>query len=348
MSPQSPVAPALGISAEVHGQQRVGPYHPLPALLRELGTDPDPVLRSVGLPAGALDDPDGCIPLVAAAALMQAGASATERPDLGLLLGSRVDTRRLGVIGALMRSAPDLGTAINDLVAHQHRNARGAVVYVAGQPDSLLLGYAVYQAGVPALELIGDLAVAAGCSLVRELCGAGPLAVMLAHAPRTDPGTYVRHLGPQIRFEAEQSALVLADEMLGAPLPSADPVARLRHQEEVAEYWAVAQPGLAERVLRLLRPLVVLRTPEVEEIAASIGLHPRSLNRQLRAENTNFRQLLSEARLETARQLLRRTRMPVTQIAVSLGYAQHSDFTRAFRRGTGMAPRDFRIGGPHP
>ncbi|MBS0562398.1 MAG: AraC family transcriptional regulator ligand-binding domain-containing protein [Proteobacteria bacterium] len=330
------------------GQQRVGPFHPLPALLHELGADPSAVLQAAGLPPDALDDPDGSISFVAAAAVMEAAALATRRPDIALMLGARLTTRLLGPIGALMRSAPDLGTALNDLVAHQHRNARGAVVYLAAHPDAVLIGYAVYQPDVPALDLLGEVAVAAGARILQELGAAPPRAVLLAHGPRADARTYARYLGPQIRFEAEQNALLIPQPALATPLATADPLARALHTQEVSEYWAVAQPGLSERVLRLLRPLVVLRTPDVEEIAALVGIRPRTLNRLLRAEGTNYRQLLTEARLETARQLLRRTRMPVTQIAVSLGYAQHSDFTRAFRRGAGVAPRAFRERGPHP
>jgi AraC-like DNA-binding protein len=56
-------------------------------------------------------------------------------------------------------------------------------------------------------------------------------------------------------------------------------------------------------------------------------------------------QLISQARVDAAAQLLRTTRLSVAEIALECGFCDHSAFTRAFRVATGMTPTQFREAG---
>jgi AraC family transcriptional regulator len=47
------------------------------------------------------------------------------------------------------------------------------------------------------------------------------------------------------------------------------------------------------------------------------------------------------ARIERAKQMLRGDCGMITQVALELGFCDHSHFTRSFRRVTGHTPRDF-------
>jgi AraC-like DNA-binding protein len=80
----------------------------------------------------------------------------------------------------------------------------------------------------------------------------------------------------------------------------------------------------------------------LEHAARYLSIHPRTLNRRLQAEGSSYRTLLSRARSEATQQLLTVTRMDVTTIAHSLGYADSSGFSHAFRRWSGKAPIEWR------
>jgi AraC-like DNA-binding protein len=119
-------------------------------------------------------------------------------------------------------------------------------------------------------------------------------------------------------------------------------------EEAVAKYWAVALPSVADQVVQLLRPRILSNDFSLETVARRLTIHPRALNRRLQSEGTSFRRLLNEVRYEVAGQLLVGTRMDVTQIAGSLGYADTSGFTHAFSRMAGAPPHTWRIsGGAH-
>ena len=60
------------------------------------------------------------------------------------------------------------------------------------------------------------------------------------------------------------------------------------------------------------------------------------------AAGVAFADLRNRVRLRLARAMLTETRMPVTQIALHLGYSETSAFTRAFKAMTGRSPAAFR------
>jgi hypothetical protein len=89
------------------------------------------------------------------------------------------------------------------------------------------------------------------------------------------------------------------------------------------------------RLRRTLRIMLLAQGASGDEVARLLSMHHRTLNRRLKAEGTTFQQLLDEVRFEAACQLLDTARMPITEIAVSLSYAETSAFSRAFRRWSG-------------
>ena len=69
---------------------------------------------------------------------------------------------------------------------------------------------------------------------------------------------------------------------------------------------------------------------------------PRTLRRQLRLQNTSFRQLSDELRVHVALRYLRETKMTVEDIAFELGFSDPANFRHAFRRWTGKTPHEYR------
>lgn len=79
-----------------------------------------------------------------------------------------------------------------------------------------------------------------------------------------------------------------------------------------------------------------------ELVAEQCGLSTRSMQRRLRLENTSFRSLLEKIRVKKAKALLLHTDEKIHCISTLLGYADSSHFLRAFKRNTGLTPREFK------
>jgi len=81
---------------------------------------------------------------------------------------------------------------------------------------------------------------------------------------------------------------------------------------------------------------------DIDGAACQLGIGVQRLQRNLRREGVDYRDLLNRAKRVRAQELLSDTDMTVIDIALSLGYSDHGNFSRAFRKMTGIAPSGFR------
>lgn len=84
--------------------------------------------------------------------------------------------------------------------------------------------------------------------------------------------------------------------------------------------------------------------PDLDTLAASVGLTPRRLNRGFRQiYGTTVFGYLRDARLDAARDALEAgSTLPLKQLAWALGYNQASNFVTAFRRRFDVPPGEYR------
>lgn len=78
--------------------------------------------------------------------------------------------------------------------------------------------------------------------------------------------------------------------------------------------------------------------PSLAELAATLNMSPRTLNRYLEREGTSFRALSGRIQHELACERLASGTMSVSEVAYSLGFTDTSNFARAFRSRAGCSP----------
>lgn len=84
-------------------------------------------------------------------------------------------------------------------------------------------------------------------------------------------------------------------------------------------------------------------TVQAEAIARRLNMSRYTLYRRLRRENQSFASVLEEVRRQAAQVYLAGTRIPLSDIALRLGFSEQSAFSRAFRRWTGVSPLQYRL-----
>ncbi len=103
------------------------------------------------------------------------------------------------------------------------------------------------------------------------------------------------------------------------------------HPDELV--W-IAREWLLEHLAEPLR---------IPALAAHCGLSTRSLNRRFRAAmGTTPIDFLQEVRVQSARELLRASDLPIAEIATRCGYPDPSHFSRRFSARTGSSPQEYR------
>lgn len=326
------------------GDVRVAALRSLPGLLRDAGVDPVAVLASVGLASGALDEPEGVLPLHTACRLLEAGCRHTGSEDLGLRMGRAVHLDAFGVAGMLARHSPTVGAALRNLFAHVHGQGRGAVQWLSVEGATATIGYEVTEPAIVAAEQVQDAAVAIGMNILRFLCGPDftPIEVSLARRPPDDPAPYLRHFGCEPRFDAPVNALTFHARWLDRPVPGADPAMHEAFASRAEMLAAEDRRTLLQRARAAVRTAIVHRSCSAARVSRVLSIRYRTLHRRLADEGTSFRELVDDVRMDAAERLLVQTDLPLAEIADALDYADPSAFTRAFVRCRGVTPSAWR------
>jgi AraC-like DNA-binding protein len=152
-----------------------------------------------------------------------------------------------------------------------------------------------------------------------------------------------RSIGVPVDYGASEDALVIPASQLNLPVQfSNDQLAvSSREQCETALKQLKEDAGFACRVRRVIETSHPF-PPKLARVASTLYVSERTLKRRLQEEEASFQALVDQVRLERARDLLASTTMNLSQIADSLGYADAANFTRAFKRWTGLSPSHFR------
>ncbi len=90
-----------------------------------------------------------------------------------------------------------------------------------------------------------------------------------------------------------------------------------------------------------------LESIDQQDVAEQLGLSIRMLQRRLKEENTSYTKLLDECRQKIAFKLIRDDNLSLTKLTSMLGFAEQTNFTRAFKRWSGTTPHQYRTNKVH-
>lgn len=314
--------------------------------LRDFGIDPAPLIRMAGLRPSLMDDAAGTIPLSVLGRLLTLGVARTNCPHFGLLVGKHASPLSLGMIGRLMLHSETIGDALRAFVSALWVQGRGVAPSLSIENDVVLFSCSVSPSYIESADQIADGSIALAMNVLRSLCGRNwsPVEVLLPRSRPADLAPYCCHFRAPVRFNQEIAAIVLAARDLTLPIAGADPVMKAVLEEKVVRIPNGHGTVFAADIRRLLRARLTRNRCSAEEIAELLAIHRRTLSRRLKGDGAGYRAIVNEVRFEIARQMLKDTDLPLTQIAAALGYSEASAFTRAFRRWSGQVPTAWRAG----
>lgn len=81
--------------------------------------------------------------------------------------------------------------------------------------------------------------------------------------------------------------------------------------------------------------------PTSRTVARLLHLSERTLFRRLEEHQLAFKEVLAQTRMQLAKEYLCEGRLTHSEIALLLGYSEQSAFSRAFKRESGVSPRQW-------
>ncbi|MEH6580877.1 MAG: AraC family transcriptional regulator [Halioglobus sp.] len=155
---------------------------------------------------------------------------------------------------------------------------------------------------------------------------------------------YTELFGCDVLFDQAASGFRFKEELLDIGLPQADKKllkTLLDHATQILLEIDRDQP-ITIRVKNLLRLMLKEKEPSSAQIAEILNMSSRTLQRKLNAEDTQYKTVLNDVRLELALYYLENTTLSLDQIAYELGYSEARSFYRGFKQWTGRTAGSYR------
>jgi AraC-like DNA-binding protein len=333
-----------GESVPAIGAARISVAWELPRVMQELGVDLGEVLDASGVRRDVFDDRENPIPYPALGRLLFECERRTGCDHIALLISRTTRLADLGLAGQVAFCAESVGTGLRRFVEFFNLHSSATTVSLI---ESGPLARLVYAISVPGMThtrqlQLGSMVVAH--NILQDLCGSTwrPALITVASRPPANPMPAQKFFHAPLRFDGDESALVFESHWLDQRLPHVDPLVRRRVEAEARAQRAAILSDLPATVRRILRKQLIVGDCSMDQLAAMLGIHRRTLDRHLQAHGVQYGELLESVRQDVARQLLRDTQLPVQQVAEALHFSSAANFATAFRRWTGVTPSEYR------
>jgi AraC-like DNA-binding protein len=281
------------------------------------------------------------LPFAPVARVLEEAARKSGCRQYGLLMAESRSFGSIGPISLLLKHEPRLGDVIEAMVRHQNLVGDGF------HTESVMIGDALFvRVGVagskPAIQLI-ELGIAILCRCIAAILNRRwrPESVHFVHGAPADLRIHNRIFSCPIDFDCDFNGLVCTRDALQELNPAGDRELAAHAERLLALIMPPPMRSASERVMRALRLLLPDGRGTLDQVARSLGITPRSLQRQLHRENSKFGALLNEVRRDLAQNHLSALRH-VTVVAHMTGYQSAGSFTRWFHEQFGMSPIEWR------
>ncbi|MBE1282778.1 MAG: helix-turn-helix domain-containing protein [Rhodobacteraceae bacterium] len=254
-------------------------------------------------------------------------------------LDSGTLTNYIGKFSATLRRAIENSqryyAAIDPAFTYELRVTGSSASFVIQRIDQSLAKYHRYSEYL-AFGVLGVLRKFSGVEFL-------PIEIRFDHASAVDRRQIERAFGFRVVFEAEQTEVLIPLSTLDLAIPTYDPKLRdhlMNYGETLLAQRSSSEPSLRSRVEGTLLNSIPGRIVPANEVASSLGMSRRTLTRKLAEENLSFRQIVDDVKCDLAQTFLKGG-YSISEVAFFLDYADQSSFSTAFKRWSGINPREF-------
>ena len=311
--------------------------------------DPREALRSIGLdPRGPMDVNERVGEEAYYDLLERVARAMRSGHRLPLQVGPLMRPDDYGALGLAWKSAPSVRDSLQR-VARYCRVWTDNMTYEIAEQDEgiefLLHRFGERRLG---MRLSNESTVASAVSLIRQTASKGfrPRAVYLQHAAPGTTADHEHHFGCPVHFGADRDAIAIPHEALDRPNHLADDgisAFLLGHLDK--ELQQSEDDGSLEALTRrAISKALSDGMPRMETVAKRLGMSERTLQRRLVEQGRTYKQLVEATQADLAKNLLRHSEYPLSEVAFLTGFSEQSAFNRAFKRWTDSTPTKYRAG----
>lgn len=311
---------------------------------QHLGLNPDQMLRQVGLSRALIAQPEQRIPTAAAIMLLEESALESGCLTFGLRMAESRQLSDFGAISLLLMHQPRLRDALRITVEYRHLLNESLAIHIEEMDKFVIIREEIVTDPPMQSRQAIELAIGVMCRLCSALLGAFwlPRSVNFTHQAPPDLQLHRRLFRSNLEFGCDFNGIVLSAEDLDKPNPLADQALAKYAQNYVESLVSEGEQSVELDVRKAIYLLLPMGRATIEQIAPTLGMNVRTLQRRLEEHGESFSSLVNSARRDLVMRYMTNTQYSISQIADLLGYGVPSSFTRWFISQFGVTPAQWR------
>jgi AraC-like DNA-binding protein len=277
---------------------------------------------------------------------VDAAVTVTGDPAFGLHMGEQARSAMFGVVGSLAEQAGTLRQCVETMEGYARLLADGGFEpELREHGETAAIRFAAIRGDQSAMRMTAEFVMTALSFTLPLFAGgsARPTQVRFAYPEPPHVAEYQRIFGSTARFGQEFTELLFPRAWLDKTHQYHNPELYTALKDQADRSLArLERDGSMcvqlERIMAKYGPLPLT----MEDAARQLGMSARSLQRRLLSEGLIFTELVTRHRMDVAKRLLGRPKASLQETAYEMGFASVTSFHRAFKRWTGMTPKQYQ------
>jgi AraC-like DNA-binding protein len=315
--------------------------------LESYGLAFQPILEEAGLDPNKVYDPSERIPSIKAKRLWELSVQYSGDPCFGLPYAAHIQPSSLHGLGLSWIASHSLKDGLERLVRFQR-------ILSTDQQ----LGLRETQTGYCICDVVGqkndpfqfpDAAFDSTVASIYKICqimlgpDIKPIRVSVEHPAPPCKERFEQFFRIPANFDSGETAIEFDKKICELPVSSANPELTRINDQIVIDYLnQFEQDDIVTQTRKYIIDHLPSGVPRQAIIASDLNMSLRNFQRKLSQSGTSYTDVLSRVRHEMACYYLKAPKYPIIEIAYLLGFADPSNFSRAFKRWSGQSPHHFR------
>ncbi len=314
--------------------------------LLDVGVKPEAIFNSCDIHYPLIESQSTGIPLHNIADLLEKSARHCNDPFLGFHIAQRFHYESAGITILTMLAASNVEEGIKTL-SHYDQYIDQAIVTSLdiGSQCSVFSFSFVNPRNVVTHQLTEFLLILFVGMLNKGTRLNMPVQeVNFCHSSKNIATPLQEFLNAPIQYNQTENKVIFANSFLKESFYTSNETLFEILTSYLKDYFEAfdKESQLVSTVYREIIRQTSTSTPNIGQVASSIGMSERTLRRHLSNEGISFQEAKNIARRKWARYYLAKSSMSLTEIAFELGFSELSAFSRAFRHWVGETPQAYR------
>ena len=312
----------------------------------DYGVDADPLFVELDIDRSKFAKPGSRVAVAKMNELWRKAVTLTNDPWFGFAVGKMARPGDFFVLGHAWLASETLKGALRRLCRYGHvLTTLGSTVRLLERDDTCVLMESYAGAAAPREKAAKDAGFVALLRLSDFVTQdpIRPTSVSLTIDPDFESVRYSELFQCPVTYGADEESWVYNARDLEQPLAGNIPDVAVATDRIAEDYIRSLD---SETVATAVRSMIMQTLPSgrtcQDTVARRLHRSRSTLQRQLSAEGTSYREILESTRRALAERYLADGEYSQVQVAFMTGFADQSNFARAFKRWTGVSPGEFQ------